>query len=46
MQQPMDLSNEHGHLNNNSDADLDPYDEMAIDPQIMEQIQAQLAEGL
>ena len=44
IQQPMDLSDEHNHLVNDHNAHLDPYDEMAIDPQIMEQIQAQLAE--
>lgn len=54
IQQPMDLSNEHDHLVNDHNAHLDPndhnvhldpYDEMAIDPQIMEQLQAQLAEA-
>jgi hypothetical protein len=43
IQQPMDLSDEHNHLVNDHNAHLDPYDEMAIDPQIMEQIQAHLA---
>ena len=45
IQQPMDLSDEHNHLVNDHNTHLDPYDEMAIDPQIMEQIQAQLAEA-
>ncbi|EXJ60170.1 acetyltransferase [Cladophialophora yegresii CBS 114405] len=43
IQQPMDLSSDHDHLVADHDPHLDPYDEMAIDPQIMEQIQAQLA---
>ncbi|KIY03221.1 uncharacterized protein Z520_01688 [Fonsecaea multimorphosa CBS 102226] len=42
IQQPMDLSNDHDHLVNDPDGHLHAYDEMAIDPQIMEQIQAQL----
>ncbi|KIW89462.1 uncharacterized protein Z519_09618 [Cladophialophora bantiana CBS 173.52] len=42
IQQPMDLSNDHDPLVNDPDAHLHAYDEMAIDPQIMEQIQAQL----
>jgi hypothetical protein len=47
IQQPMDLANNHlpdpdGHLDPN--AHLHPYDEMAIDPQIMEQIQAMASE--
>ncbi|KAL2441931.1 Protein SPT10 [Exophiala dermatitidis] len=37
IQQPMDLANEHL---TDPGAHLHPYDEMAIDPQIMEQIQA------
>lgn len=39
IQQPMDLANEHLP---DADAHLHAYDDMAIDPQIMEQIQAQL----
>ena len=40
IQQPMDLGSD--HLTDN-DAHLGAYDDMAIDPQIMEQLQAQLA---
>ncbi|KIV96392.1 hypothetical protein PV10_00270 [Exophiala mesophila] len=39
IQQPMDLAN--GHLSD-PDSHLHAYDEMAIDPQIMEQIQAEM----
>lgn len=47
IQQPMDLANDHltnadAHLHH--DAHLHSYDEMAIDPQIMEQIQAMASE--
>lgn len=45
IQQPMDLSDEHNHLVNDHNAHLDPYDDMAIDPQIMEQLQAHLNEA-
>jgi hypothetical protein len=43
IQQPMDLSNDHDHLVDDASAQLDPYDQMAIDPQIMEEIEAHLA---